>query len=298
MELRQLRYFVAIAQWGSLVEAANVLRISQPALSKSMRALEGSLGVRLFKRQSHGVALTDVGAEFLSRTQLILAELDRTKSDLDAMRSARGGEVHIGALRAAANTRLPVAAARFSAANPGIRLRVEVDQNSALIDQLLRGRFDVVIGAGEGALPSAKLHYEELWTDRLAIVSRAGHPLHGMSRREACKASILARQLWIMPDAGYFRTRLEGFFFSQGVQAPEPTIVCAQLQFVRSMLCQGDYLALLPQDSIILECRYGELVTYPVDSPFLSRSVGLITRRNHAVPRSCQSFVTELRGLC
>ncbi|MDB5531941.1 MAG: transcriptional regulator, LysR family [Hyphomicrobiales bacterium] len=294
MDLRQLRYFVAVAEARNLVAAARTLALSQPALTKAIQALEQDCGSKLFERRSRGVVLTPVGEALSIRARLILSEVDRTRSELRALDNGQGGEIHIGALRSVANARLPDAAIEFSAERPSVTLNIEVDQNATLIEGLTRGRFDFIIGVGEGDLDRLNLDYEPLWSDRLVIVSRAGHPIEHL-RRPA--AADFARHSWIMPDARTaYRRRLEDYFFSCGVEPPSPAVVCGQLQFIRSMLLKSDHLALLPSDSIEFELNAGLLKAHVVNSDFLSRPIGLITRRDHVLTRASKEFLPILRA--
>ncbi len=298
MDLRQLRCFAAVAEARSLAGAARGLAVSQPALTKTIQALEADLGFKLFERRSRGVILTALGEALYTRSQLILAEVARTRSELSALRRTQGGEIHIGALRAAANTRLPDAVMRFSNQRPDLRLKVEVDQNTSLISNLARGRFDFVVGVGESDLGALKLDYEPLWTDALVVVTRAGHPLHQGRGEVGITPAELARQTWIMPDSGTpYRRRLDDYFYSVGVQPPTPALICGQLQFIRTMLLKGDYLAFLPSDSIGLECEAGLLVAHAIESDFLTRSIGLVTRRDHVLTSGSVEFLALLREL-
>jgi len=295
MDLRQLKYFVAIAEARNLVAAARTLALSQPALTKAIHALEQDCGAKLFERRSRGVVLTPVGEALSIRARLILSEVDRTRSELKALDNGQGGEIHIGALRSVANARLPDAAIEFSIARPSVTLNIEVDQNATLIRGLTRGRFDFIIGVGEGDLDRLNLDYEPLWSDRLVIVSRVGHPIEHLRRRPG--AADFARQSWIMPDTTTaYRRRLEDFFFSSGVEPPSPAVVCGQLQFIRAMLLKSDHLALLPSDSIEFELNAGLLKAHAVHSDFLSRPIGLITRRDHVLTRASQEFLPILRA--
>jgi DNA-binding transcriptional LysR family regulator len=139
MDLRQLRYFVAVAEARNLVAAARTLALSQPALTKAIHALEQDCGSKLFERRSRGVVLTPVGEALSIRARLILSEVDRTRSELRALDNGQGGEIHIGALRSVANARLPDAAIEFSAERPSVTLNIEVDQNATLIEGLTAG---------------------------------------------------------------------------------------------------------------------------------------------------------------
>ena len=96
MELRTLRYFLAVAREGSITQAAKVLFVTQPALSRQLKALEKELGAKLFVRGSHSVALTDRGVLLKQRCEEILELTDKTLAEFAVGSDAVAGDVHIG----------------------------------------------------------------------------------------------------------------------------------------------------------------------------------------------------------
>ena len=97
MELRVLRYFLAVAREGSVTHAAQRLHISQPTLSKQLKDLEGELGKKLFVRSSFSVRLTEEGMLLRKRAEEILDMVDKTEEEFKALGEVSGGDIHIGA---------------------------------------------------------------------------------------------------------------------------------------------------------------------------------------------------------
>lgn len=144
MELRHLRYFVAVAQERHFTRAAARLGIGQPPLSMQIRALERELGVRLFHRLSRGVELTEAGQLLLERAAPIMEQVERTKADL--LRLVRGdtGSVRLGFAGATYfQARVPALIQRYREQHPGVQLSPEQSNTPALVEGLREGSIDV-----------------------------------------------------------------------------------------------------------------------------------------------------------
>src|SRR5690242_13033625 len=118
METRALRYFQAVAELGSYSRASELLRISQPAVSRQIAKLEHELDTALFRRHGHGVTLTDAGRILLERSQIALRQLDQTKSEIRSGKAGPGGVISFALPPAAGYFIAPELVRRFSADYP------------------------------------------------------------------------------------------------------------------------------------------------------------------------------------
>jgi LysR family transcriptional regulator, nitrogen assimilation regulatory protein len=168
VNVRQLHYFVQIAELKSFTRAAAVLHIAQPALSRSVRALESELGVELFHRTERGVALTDAGELLRSRAAGLLAEFARVRDEVAAHAKEMHGELAFGMPPSMQQmVTMPVIQA-FRAAHPGVLLRFTEGISVALNESLQTGRLDIaVIAANE---PLATLEHEPFVSEALVLV--------------------------------------------------------------------------------------------------------------------------------
>jgi DNA-binding transcriptional LysR family regulator len=191
-ELRQLRYFVAVAEEGSLTRAAVRLHIAQQSLSEQMRSLEAQLGATLFERSSRGVTLTDVGAVLLREARPVLAQADRA---VEAVRRAARGEqgaLRVGFLSSVANHVMPPIVRAFRARHPGIALETEDVAIGSLVEGLREGRLD----AGLSRPPLVDdLESEIVLREPVAAVLPEGHPLAG---RDELTLADLADEPWVL----------------------------------------------------------------------------------------------------
>lgn len=191
-ELRQLRYFVAVAQERNLSRAAVRLHITQQSLSQQIRVLERQLGVTLFTRNARGVELTPAGAVLLREAQPLLVQAERT---VEAVRRAARGEaqeLRVGFLASVANYMMPPVVRAFRVAHPGTSLRAEEVTIAAMVAGLRQGRLD----AGLSRPPLVEdLVTEVILREPVAAVLPEGHPL---AERATLTLAELADESWVL----------------------------------------------------------------------------------------------------
>ena len=190
--------FIAVAEAGSLGEAAERLGITQPALGRLITRLERRLRARLFERTPAGMRLTPVGAATLAPARRLLGEFVAAERTLDTIRAGREAVFRVTANPVLAEALLPAAAARFHAAFPGIELTVETTTRAEGLRRLADGRSDLHLGGvdAEEALP-AWLRRERFLDVTAGIVAARAHPL---AAREVTDDD-LARCAWVDFDA-------------------------------------------------------------------------------------------------
>jgi len=192
MDLRQLRYFVAVAEAGSLTRAAARLHIAQQSLSAQMRALEAQFGAPLFERSSRGVRLTAVGTVLLREARPLLAEAERALETTRRAARGEGGALRVGFLSSVANYMLPPLVRAFRERHPEVTLQVEDALIGTLVDKLRTGELD----AGLSRPPLVDdLATEVVLSEPVAAVLPDGHPL---ADREQLALGELADEPWLL----------------------------------------------------------------------------------------------------
>ncbi len=183
MELRHLRYFVAIAEERSFTRAAERLWVAQPGLSTQIRQLETELGVRLFERHTRGVDLTSAGQLFLERARAVLAATEIARATGSDLTSGLVGSVRLGLASAARWSGAPALLDRFTRDKEGVELTVLEGLGGTLSRDLRDGRLDALLAPASFA--SADLRRLELGDEPwMALVGRT-HPLAGIGPLEA-----------------------------------------------------------------------------------------------------------------
>ncbi len=148
MELRDLRYFVAVAQHRNFSRAAEHLAVSQPALSEQIRKLEEELGAPLFARTSRGATLTDAGEAFLPQARAVLAQADAAADSVRMVTSGVAGTLTLGFIDSAALAILPALIRRFTERYPNVKLRLRELGTQQQLEAVASGAIDVGIVRG------------------------------------------------------------------------------------------------------------------------------------------------------
>ena len=193
-EMRQARYFVAVAEELHFGRAAEVLQMSQPPLSQAIRALEKQVGARLFDRTSRSVALTEAGQAFLRECRVLLADAERAEQVARHTQAGLTGTIRLGAVTSAFADPLPGILEKFRAERPAAMLRVrEVDTHDGR-DAVLRGELDAVLVR---QVPSdRRLRSLPLRRDHFVAALPATHPLAAESSAPLDLAA-LADEYWV-----------------------------------------------------------------------------------------------------
>jgi DNA-binding transcriptional LysR family regulator len=175
MELRHLRYFVAIAEEQSFTRAAERLWVAQPGLSTQIRRLEEELGVKLFARHTRGVALTDAGAVFLERARAALAAAEECRATGKDLESGVVGTVRLGITTDLRWHLVPALLTTFGASHPGVELIVVESHGGTLLRDLRDGRLDALFTPAAFSAP--ELQRANVGAEPWAVLVGPGHQL-------------------------------------------------------------------------------------------------------------------------
>ena len=182
MHTRQLRHFLAVMDLGSIAAAAEQVHLSQPALSRSLRALEDELRVPLFDRQERRLRPTPYAVAYAERARRMLFDEREGARSLALMRSGEMGSLSFGMGSSIAATLLGPMVLQLRADAPRLRVCTLVQSTDVLLAALQREELDFFIGDVRAAQGEGKLHAEPLYPCTFGWFARAGHPLAGQAR--------------------------------------------------------------------------------------------------------------------
>jgi DNA-binding transcriptional LysR family regulator len=236
MELRQLRYLVAVARF---TQAALDLHIAQSALSQQVGRLERELGVELLRRTTRRVEVTEAGEVVLARAQRVLAEVDGMRADLDALRGLVRGTLRLGGVPPVGPVHPVALIADFSRAYPGITITVREEVAFELLGQLRDGSLDVVMALVDtDALDG--LEGVRLFDEELVVIAPPDHPL---ARAKSVRVERLADEALVTYAAGSsLRDALSALVPSGRVVAE-----ANELETVRELTARGLGVTLMPR---------------------------------------------------
>lgn len=176
MELRQLEYFVAVAEESHFTRAARRLHVAQSGLSASIRSLERELGAPLFLRSTRQVELTPSGRALLVEARRALSATDAAKDAVAAVQGLLRGSLAIGSLQCLHVVHLPAVLARFVAAHPGLDIRLRQGGSAELIEQVRAGRLDLAFVSRPARCPDDVI-VGSLASEPLVLACAPDHPL-------------------------------------------------------------------------------------------------------------------------
>lgn len=278
MELRQLRYFVAIVDHGSLSRAATMLHVAQPALTQQLRQLEEELGAKLLHRSAQGVLSTDAGKVFYEHALAILKQVADARSAVTQSATRPSGSVTVGLPHsisgALALPLLTAAREQF----PEITLQLTEELTGNLAEQLKSGRVNLAVLFDDGQLSPfvcTPLVEEELhYICRADAVPAALTAPGGITLQEA-----LATQL-ILPGLQHgVRPRIEAVARSAGL-ATANVIEINSIAILKSAILAGMGATILPVAPVLAEVEQGAMRALPVRDPAISRTVVLCGSKN------------------
>lgn len=201
LEIRHLRYFLAVAEAGSFSRAADRLGISQPSVSQQMRDLEAGLRVPLFQRHGKRILLTPRGLIFQEHARSVLRQLENFMQELNSEPGQLRGALHLGVVPVLNVPLVPHLLGLFIADHPAISVIVEEISSTEIETALEEGRMDV--GLGFLTRHSPNLRYERLCTPEFALIVSESHP---WSKRRVIPLSELHQQrLLQLPDSFVMR---------------------------------------------------------------------------------------------
>ena len=273
MLLRQLRYFLTVAEAGSFTAAAERMHVSQPALGYQVKQLEARFGVALLERHSRGIRPTAAGHALALHARRIMAEVEAAEAALGAFRTAPAEPVSLGVTPTPGRALAPELVAAALGAGPRIALR------EGLSDELAR-----LVALGE---LDAALCYDPVTTERLDILRLYTEDLYlvGPPRLIAQKGDIAFDELAGLPlvldgrfQAG--RRIIEAIAAAQG--APLDLIEAEAVTVKRELLVRHGRCSIVPLGLFFEEIGRGQLAARRVVSPRISRTLVLATRRGLA----------------
>jgi DNA-binding transcriptional LysR family regulator len=292
MELRQLRYLVALAEEGHFTRAAARSRVAQPALSQQIRKLEDELGVGLVDRTTRRVALTPAGEALVARARRVLAELDAADAELQQLTGLLTGRVTIGITTTPGPLDLLPLLERFHALHPGVELVVREDLSVRLAAELRADALDLALLSTPAPEDRQRLTLEALAREPLVAVLPPGHRLAGRRRitlRDLREESFVAFQEGATIREAVARAALDAGF------APRIAFEIQEVARARAIVAAGLGVAVLPRSDATAP---GPAVVAPaLVRPALEHEISLAVRsgRQHApAARALLALVHEI----
>ncbi|MBW8299656.1 MAG: LysR family transcriptional regulator [Hydrogenophaga sp.] len=286
--LRQLQYFIAVAEQGSVTRAAQNLSISQSSVTEAIKELEGDLGVELFERHPRGLSITHNGHQFLRHATKILGTVSDARNAFSETKENTGGTLNIGVTSLVAGYVLSDLLARYRRACPGVEVSAIEDNGSYLEHLLIGGELDVAVMVISNLRDRLALQAEILETSPYRLWLPMGHPLVSA---DIISVADIAREPLIMLTVDEIEENTGKLLSALGAR-PHVAFRTRSVEAVRSLVATGAGVALLPD----LVYRPWSLEGDRIESRDVSGAlpvvqVGMVWRKGSSLPQSARDFV-------
>ncbi len=287
MEIRQLRYFLAVAQTEHLTLAARNLYVTQSTLSHGLRQLEEDLGIQLFERIGRRLKLSEAGAVFRNFSGRALQELEAGRMALSDLSGLQAGTLTVGVIPTFLATLVPATVAAFNAAYPGINIVVRDLRAIPLEEQLVAGELD--LGIAFYPTQHKEIEAEALFEERMQLIISPSHPL-------ATRRTLAVKSLANVPLALLTRAFATRRLIDQGLRAAGVTpSVPVEMESVEALIaaCRDSKLASIVPERAANQAAGMRAIN--LVSPQLVRPAAMLWRQGASRSMAAQAFAALLR---
>jgi LysR family transcriptional regulator, cyn operon transcriptional activator len=287
MELRHLRYFVAVAERLSFTQAADTVHVTQSTLSHQIKQLEDQLGQRLFQRVGRRVMLTEGGSIFLAHASAALREVDHGVRTVRQTSAQPNGEIRIGAGQSFCIRFIPECIASFLVTHPTMRIVVE-EASASQIDSQLRGD-EIDLAVAYRPNDTTDVSFEALYNEEMVLVVPKGHAL---AKRRRVRMVELHNEPLVMLSKGFAtRSLLDKHFRSLQVE-PNVIVETNGLATVFAVARRLKIAAIVSEYSAV---DAPGLIPIALEAPTPLRTFGIIRKRDAQQSAAVRSFAATIR---
>ncbi|MCC2633086.1 LysR family transcriptional regulator [Ramlibacter sp.] len=293
IKYRPVKAFLLAVQTGSFTLAADRLGVTQPSFTALIRDLEDILGVRLFDRNTRGIALTAAGKDFLARTERPMTDLEEAYRSMLDLAAVRRGSVVVGSLPSTSLTLVPPALRLLRAAHPTLRVRVVEAHNDDLVAMVRTNQIEFAIAAQLG--PAADLAFETLLEDTFTVVFPAGHEVAAHPRlywRDIVRHDLILLSRGSSVRELYDEATQEGTEASAAASRYDVTHMTTAIRLVR----QGLGITVLPALALPELDLHG-LMSCGLHDASARRTIGVLHRRDRSLSTAAAAFASKLAGV-
>ncbi len=283
MELRQLRYFLAVVNAQNFTRASEAVHVSQPSLSVQIGALEDELGTRLFDRLGKKVVLTQAGEVLRDHAERALRELEQAAQAVQELHGASRGRLIVGTISTVNSYLIPPLVSRFKQRFPAIHLQVHAQPSADIVSGLLANRLDV--GICLLPVPTDRLTVVPLFEERLVLVA----PPKSERRMRLRMQDLVGLPLVLMPADYCLRKMIEGECAEAGIQ-PEVVLEMTSPEGILQAVAGGAGFTILPELYVRLRLPGKDLQVIDLYGPTPRHSVGLAFLTNRYQNLAAKEF--------
>ncbi|RFP24437.1 transcriptional regulator CynR [Duganella sp. BJB488] len=290
MQLRHIRYLLAVVEHQNFTRAAEVLHVSQPTLSQQIRQLEDTLGAQLLDRSGRTVRPTDAGTAYIEYARRALRELQAGQRAIHDVRDLSRGALRLAMTPTFTAYLVGPAIERFNARYPGIAINIREMALDAIESALAEDEVDLAIAFS--AVRSAELDCRALFVEQLSVVVGAGHPFAARADGIA-PADLAAAPLALLTADFATRVHVDAYFQAQGMR-PRIAVEANTISGIVEIVRRGSIATILP-DAIARE--HEGLRAIALTPAFAHRGVALLSRKGAYQSAAANAFAELLAAM-
>jgi LysR family transcriptional regulator, cyn operon transcriptional activator len=286
MELRHLRYFLAVAEHLHFRVASEELLVSQPTLSEQIKDLEKELGVDLFDRIGRGIRLTQAGETFVGYARRVMSVLDEGQSAILEFDQLLRGRLRIGVVQTVGTYLMPRVAANFMDRFPKVSLRIESLPAPDIEESVSVGKLDLGISFGD--VSNELVRVEPLFDEQFVLVVGKKHPL---ANRKRIRLEALKDESLCMMSHGFCTRKLIDDAFASFGRSPRVVVEMTTIEACVAVTAAGGLPTIVPSIAV----NQLDLPSIGIDQPSIKRSVAILSNSSIAESRARVEFAVEVR---
>lgn len=279
LKIRHLRVIDALEQHKSLLRASRALRVSQPALSRTLQEVEEIIGAEIFERHPRGVRPNVTGAVLTAGARKLLTTIRELEAQLDRLSDGQRRTIRVGALPVAAHGLLPAVLANAGEQAASLTISVIEGKTDQMIPALLSGEIDVIVGrlyppSQQGDLAD-DLVRRVLYDEPISLVARSDHPLFDLP---SISAADVQRYTLVLPSVSTLMERDVREILEQFGLVTDAAVQSTSVGFMRELLLSGTFVSAVPRVLVAGDLARDTMRILPVAIPGTPRPAGIIHR--------------------
>ncbi|MGB3424841.1 MAG: LysR substrate-binding domain-containing protein [Castellaniella sp.] len=295
LTVRHLSVLASLGRHRNGHQVAAELNLTQPAISKAVREIEGIFNIKLFDSGRNGTHPNRVGEALINRAAALINQLGDTQREIEAIIQGESGSLRLGVIPFITPDLITQTLKRLHEKKINLTMEIREDTTTSLVNQLLAKELDCAIGryanVREDELEQQILRYQ-----RFSVVVSSRHPMLGAGKHITLEHTT--DFAWIVPPPRTAaRTMLSELFVKAGLRPPSVRIETSSLEVIKAALADNDLIAIIPTDIARHYALADQLRILPIDTDYQLAPLTLIRRRNETMLPSTQWFCEQLLAI-
>ena len=298
--LQQLRIFKAIASEKSFTQAAEILFVSQPSLSKQIKTLENHLGILLLNRSGNKISLTEAGTVFLQYSERILALCEESCRALNDLKDGERGNLKIGASQTIGAYLMPRVLTLFAQSYPQITLNIDIDSTRIIAKKVADRIIDIAIVGGE--IPTGlkkNLEIENFVEDELILIIPKSHPFTRKKKKKISREDLYHLNFITLNPNSTIHKFIDNILVQNNIQTKQFNVIMElnSIEAIKTAVSLGLGAAFVSSSAIEKEIELKTVEIINIENIKITRTLSIITNTDSHRSKAFDFFYNELWSL-